>query len=64
VQHNKPRYPIDDGFALLGIPRASGYVKVRTGKLRVQKDGRRTYITAAEIDRYVRECGAESASTS
>jgi hypothetical protein len=52
--HTKPRYPVHEGLALIGLPRSSGYVRLKQGMLRVQKDGRRSYITAEEIDRYVR----------
>jgi hypothetical protein len=53
MQHSKPRYPLTEGFALLGLPRSSGYERIRQGKLKPQKDGRRIYLTAKEIDRYV-----------
>jgi hypothetical protein len=52
--HTKPRYQVDEAFALIGLPRSSGYARVKQGVLRVQKDGRRSYVTAEEIDRYVR----------
>lgn len=56
--HTKPRYRIDEAFKLLGLARSEGYKRVKEGKLRAQKDGRRSYITADEIDRYVRDGGA------
>lgn len=52
--HTKPRYPIPEAFSLLGLPRSSGYERVAKGLIRVQKDGRRSYVTAEEMDRYVR----------
>jgi excisionase family DNA binding protein len=53
--HRKPRYPLEEAFALLGTPRSTGYVAVKEGHLRIQKDGRRSFVTAEELDRYVRE---------
>lgn len=53
MNHTKPRYPLVEGFALLGLPRSSGYQRIKQGELHPQKDGRRSYLTAAEIDRYV-----------
>lgn len=54
MRHNKPRYILPEAFFLLGLPRSSGYERIKTGALRIHKDGRRSYISAAEIDRYVR----------
>lgn len=56
--HTKPRYRIDEAFKLLGLARSEGYRRVKEGRLRSQKDGRRSYVTADEIDRYVRDGGA------
>lgn len=53
MQHLKPRYPLSEAFALLGFSRAWGFRQIKDGRLRAQKDGRRSYITAGEIDRYV-----------
>lgn len=53
MNHSKPRYPLKEAFRLLGIGRSLGYVRIREGALRVQKDGRNSYVTAREIDRYV-----------
>lgn len=50
--HRKPRYRLPEAFALLGISRAHGYSRIAAGLLRVQKDGRRSFVTADEIDRY------------
>ena len=60
MRHNKPRYRLTEAFELLGLPRSSGYERIRSGALRLQKDGRRSYISAAEIDRYVRSRDASS----
>jgi excisionase family DNA binding protein len=53
--HQKPRYRLEEAFVLLGTPRSTGYVAVKEGRLRIQKDGRRSFVTADELDRYVRE---------
>lgn len=54
MHHTKPRYHVEEAFELLGLPRSSGYERIRQGALRTQRDGRRCYVTADEIDRYVR----------
>lgn len=53
MNHTKPRYPLSEAFALLGLPRSSGYQRIKAGDLKPQKDGRRSYLSAGEIDRYV-----------
>jgi hypothetical protein len=53
MNHAKPRYRLHEAFDLLGLARSVGYVRMREGKLRAVYDGRRAYITADEIDRYV-----------
>ena len=53
MQHRKPRYEIPEAAKLLGISRAWAYRRIAAGALRVTKDGRRTFIVAEEIDRYV-----------
>lgn len=59
MRHSKPRYRLSEAFQLLGLPRASGYQRIKEGSLRRQKDGRRSYVSAAEIERYVRARDAE-----
>lgn len=60
--HTKPRYRPKEAADLLGLSRTEFYRRLREGKLRSQKDGRRSYVTADEIDRYVRDGGAPPAS--
>jgi hypothetical protein len=62
MRHTKPRYRLSEAFALLGLPRSSGYERIKLKVLRPQKDGRRTYISAAEIDRYVRDRDRDASS--
>jgi excisionase family DNA binding protein len=54
MEHRKPRYRIDEAAELLDISRAWAYRQIAAGKLLVVKDGRRSFVTAAEIDRYAR----------
>lgn len=45
-------YP--DGLQQLGdMPRSTAYAMVKAGNLHIVKIGRSTYITRAEIERYV-----------
>lgn len=45
------RYPVDQGFRLLGVSRSHGYSKIARGELRVIRDGRRVFIPGTEIVR-------------
>lgn len=47
------RFEIAEAARILRISRATLYQRIRGGSIAVQKDGRRTFITAAEIHRYV-----------
>ena len=58
--HRKPRYKVPESAALLGLPRSTIYVRIKNGEIEVQKDGRRSFITAAEIDRYVAQTGTKA----
>jgi excisionase family DNA binding protein len=55
-QHTKPRYPVKEAFDMLGLSNATGYRRVREGLLRIVKDGARSFITAAELERYLAAC--------
>jgi hypothetical protein len=39
------------------MSRAHLYNRIHDGSLKPQKDGARTYITRAELERYVQACG-------
>ena len=39
------------------MSRATLYERVRLGEIKTQKDGRRSYVTAAELQRYVSSKG-------
>jgi excisionase family DNA binding protein len=45
------RYSVLEGAAYLGICRARVYQKIKSGELRVIKDGARTLIPGSEIAR-------------
>jgi len=45
--------PITEAARILRISRATLYDRIRDGLIATQKDGRRTFITAAELHRYV-----------
>ena len=49
------RYDISEAARMLRISRATLYERIRAGGIRTQKDGRRSFITAAELQRYVAE---------
>lgn len=49
------RYEISEAARLLRISRATLYERIREGLIRTQKDGHRSFITAAELQRYVTE---------
>ncbi len=47
------RFEINEAAHILRISRATLYERIRDGQIAVQKDGRRTFITADELQRYV-----------
>lgn len=47
------RFEISEAARILRISRATLYERIREGLITIQKDGRRTFITAAELQRYV-----------
>lgn len=47
------RFEIIEAARILRISRATLYQRIRGGLISLQKDGRRTFITATEIHRYV-----------
>jgi excisionase family DNA binding protein len=54
------RFDIIEAARVLRMSRATLYQRIPAGHLAVQKDGRRTYITITELQRYV---GAKNAPT-
>jgi excisionase family DNA binding protein len=47
------RFEIPEAARILRISRATLYERIREGLITIQKDGRRRFITAAELQRYV-----------
>jgi excisionase family DNA binding protein len=60
MTHSKPRYSIAEAQALLGLSRATLYVRAKEGRLQLHRDGSRAFITAAEMDRYLASCGGQA----
>ncbi len=50
------RFEVAEAARILRISRAQLYNRIQEGLLRPQKDGARTYITRAELKRYVESC--------
>jgi excisionase family DNA binding protein len=50
------RFDIAEAAAILRMSRAQLYKRIKSGALRPQKDGTRTYITRDELERYVKSC--------
>ncbi len=50
------RFKIPEASAILRMSRAQLYNRISAGTIKVQKDGARTYITRAELERYVQSC--------
>ena len=47
------RYDISEVASILRLSRATLYQRIRVGLIATQKDGRRTFVTAYELRRYV-----------
>lgn len=47
------RYSMREVQRLLGLSRSTLYARIADGKLAIQKDGRRTFVLASELDRYL-----------
>jgi len=50
------RFEIPEAAQILRMSRAQLYIRIGEGTIRAQKDGSRTYITRAELERYVESC--------
>jgi hypothetical protein len=52
--HNVDRlHPIREGFTLAGLRPTRGYAEIAAGRLKVIRNGRRTFVRASEIERYI-----------
>ena len=52
------RFAVAEAAEILRMSRAQLYIRIHDGSLKPQKDGARTYITRAELERYVQSCGS------
>jgi hypothetical protein len=46
-------YPVREGFSLVGLRPTKGYAEIAAGRLKVIRNGRRTFVRASEIERYI-----------
>ncbi len=51
------RFEISEVAHILRLSRATLYERIRDGKIKTQKDGRRSFVTASELQRYVSSAG-------
>lgn len=54
------RFDIVEATTILRISRASLYERINAGLIVPQKDGRRTFISARELQRYISECPTQA----
>jgi excisionase family DNA binding protein len=47
------RFEISEVARMLRLSRSTLYERIRAGEVKAQRDGRRRYITAAELQRYI-----------
>lgn len=47
------RFDVIESARILRLSRAALYQRIRDGEIKLQKDGRRSFITAEELQRYV-----------
>lgn len=46
-------YPIREAFTLAGLRLTRGYQEVAAGRLKIVRNGRRSFIRASELQRYI-----------
>jgi hypothetical protein len=46
-------YPLREALVLIGLRTTKGYEEIAAGRLRVVRNGRRTFVRASEIARYI-----------
>jgi excisionase family DNA binding protein len=52
------RFEVVEAAQILRMSRAQLYNRIQDGSINPQKDGTRTYITRAELERYVEACSS------
>lgn len=45
--------PIREAFALMGLRVTRGYAELAAGRFRAVRNGRRTFVRASEVQRYI-----------
>jgi hypothetical protein len=45
--------PVREAFALAGLRITKGYAEIAAGRLAVVRNGRRTFVRASEVQRYI-----------
>jgi hypothetical protein len=45
-------YPLPEALGLIGLRTTKAYEEIAAGRLRVVRNGRRTFVRASEIERY------------
>lgn len=48
-----PLLPVAKGFALIGVRATKGYEEAKLGRLKLIRNGARTFIRASEVQRYI-----------
>lgn len=46
--------PISEGFTMVGLRQTKGFEEVKKGRLKVVRNGRRTFLRQSEIERYIK----------
>lgn len=54
--------PVADAFAMVGMRHTKGYAEVTAGRLAVIRNGRRTFVRASEVQRYIDTLAAAATS--
>ncbi len=57
------RLEVPEAAEALRISRATLYKRIQSGAIAAQKDGKRTFVTAAELARYVERCSTSDRGT-
>lgn len=47
------RFEISEAPRMLRLSRSTLYERIRAGEIKAQREGRRRYITASELQRYI-----------
>jgi hypothetical protein len=55
-----PLIPFLKGIAMVGLRPTKGYAELAAGRLKAVRNGRRTFIRASEVERYIRSLEAAS----